>query len=309
MYDKKPKDRIAFVILHYLSAELTINCIDSILELGNHSAKFEPCVVVVDNASGNGSAEEVECRYCDNDTVVLLHNEKNEGFSRANNRGYRYALDTFSPKHVVIMNNDTVVEQGDFLDCTEVIFQREGHPFVIGPDIFVARKGFHQNPSQPAPQTREQVERRLNRHKYLRDHNGATPGALGKVRFIMTRLAVGRRLLNRRDLKRRQSFEGWKKPANGSMLHGAALIFTTSFIETDELPFYPETFLYEEEQILALRCERREWKTYYTPELQIIHFDDGSTDALTNDYDRKVHFVSKNEVESLSLLLSKWDDI
>lgn len=302
-------ESVAFVVLHYLSADLTIDCLESLLALGKHSERFVPKVVVVDNASNNGSMERVEERFGGRDDVLLLRNETNEGFSRANNRAYAAAVEAFAPAHVVVLNNDTVIEQEDFLDGIERVFVDQGCPYVVGPDIFVRRKDVHQSPFLPAPRTRERVQELLENMQYLEAHDGVPRSWYGKVRHLMTRTASGRRFFERRDLRRQRSFEGWKEPAEGCVLHGAAIIFTRAFVATGELPFVPETFLYEEELILALRCQNRGWKTYYTPELQVIHYDDGSTDLATKDYDRKRQFLRKNEIVSLGIILDNWDEI
>lgn len=303
------REKVAFVVLHYLSAELTQDCLESLLALGAGSEHFEPAVVVVDNASNNGSTEQVEARFGSCENVRFLRNEANLGFSRANNRGFQLAVEEFAPAHVVVLNNDTVIRQAGFLDELERIFEEQGRPHVIGPDIFVERKGIHQSPWMPAPMTRERIEARLENMRYLEAHGGVPRSLHGKIRHLMCRTAAGRRFFEQRDLKRLAAFEGWREPAEGSLLHGAAIVFTRAFVAEGLLPFVPETFLYEEEQILALRCQQRGWRTYYTPELQVIHYDDGSTDLATKDYDRKQRFLRKNEIESLQTLLAAWDTL
>ena len=44
-------------------------------------------------------------------------------------------------------------------------------------------------------------------------------------------------------------------------------------------------------------------------ELQIIYYDDGSTDLATKDYDRKQRCLRTNEIESLQTLLAAWDTL
>ena len=53
--------RICFVILHYKTADDTIKCIESIRQLDK-----QVHIVVVDNASGNGSIAKVEERFKEN---------------------------------------------------------------------------------------------------------------------------------------------------------------------------------------------------------------------------------------------------
>ena len=72
-----------YVILHYLTAEDTINCVESILK------QNEECkIIIVDNASNNGSIEQIEERYKKNTSIIIIKNEKNLGFADGNNICY-----------------------------------------------------------------------------------------------------------------------------------------------------------------------------------------------------------------------------
>lgn len=63
-------------------------------------------VVVVDNGSTDGSADEAKSRF--GDRLVLLRNDRNEGFARANNQGFRAARGEW----LFLVNNDAVPEPG-----------------------------------------------------------------------------------------------------------------------------------------------------------------------------------------------------
>ena len=81
-------DTIAFVVLHYNVPEVTRQCVDSIRTLqGNKKKK----IVIVDNASPDGSGVLLEKEYAQDEDIKVLVSERNEGFARGNNRGYHYA--------------------------------------------------------------------------------------------------------------------------------------------------------------------------------------------------------------------------
>ena len=78
---------VCFVILHYMALEETVVCVESIL----HNVEGEKRIVVVDNASPNGSVKQLRERYEDEPLVDVIETGKNLGFARGNNFGYRYA--------------------------------------------------------------------------------------------------------------------------------------------------------------------------------------------------------------------------
>ena len=65
----------AYLILHYKNADVTEQCIESLLK---HDME-DSCIIVVDNASDNGSYEILTEKYGNNDKLHFLHNEKNLG--------------------------------------------------------------------------------------------------------------------------------------------------------------------------------------------------------------------------------------
>ncbi|MCU1347073.1 MAG: glycosyltransferase, group 1 family domain/glycosyl transferase, group 2 family domain protein [Acidobacteria bacterium] len=95
--------RVSIIIVSYNNIELTRLCLDSVLRNSMHP-NLE--VLVVDNASGDGSAEWLQ--GLTDERVRVLVNRENAGFAAANNQGLRMATGT----HFVLLNNDTVVPRG-----------------------------------------------------------------------------------------------------------------------------------------------------------------------------------------------------
>lgn len=88
-------------------------------------------VIVVDNASADGSADMVEREFPD---VTLVRSSKNLGFPGGNNLGYGYA----HGRYFLLLNSDTVVPKGTFTALVEFADQdpRVGllGPRVLNPD-------------------------------------------------------------------------------------------------------------------------------------------------------------------------------
>lgn len=94
--------RVAVVVVNYNGRHHLDYCLPSIL-----STAYEACdVIVVDNASTDGSAELVRSSY---PRARLLASPTNRGWAGGNNLGIRQAL-TDGCSYVVLQNNDTLVD-------------------------------------------------------------------------------------------------------------------------------------------------------------------------------------------------------
>jgi N-acetylglucosaminyl-diphospho-decaprenol L-rhamnosyltransferase len=105
------------VIVSYRSRDLLRRCLES---LRTHSPSRPQHVVVVDNASGDGTAELVRAEFPE---VELMQSGSNLGFSRATNLGIRAGR----AEHVLALNPDTRVREGALDRLLEVM---DEHPEV-----------------------------------------------------------------------------------------------------------------------------------------------------------------------------------
>lgn len=95
---------LSIIIVNWNTKEYLRRCLNSIEHL-RMNLSYE--VIVVDNASGDGSASLVREDY---PQVKLIANNSNQGFARGNNQGLRIAKGKF----IVILNPDTVIQHGVF---------------------------------------------------------------------------------------------------------------------------------------------------------------------------------------------------
>lgn len=90
---------VSIIIVNYNTCALTLQCLQSIYkEIWGIS--FE--VIVVDNASTDNSIVQIREMY---PAVILIANNENLGFGRANNLGVKYAKGTY----LFFLNSDTIV--------------------------------------------------------------------------------------------------------------------------------------------------------------------------------------------------------
>ncbi len=96
---------LSVIIVSYENERLTRECVESVLENTLHP-DFE--VIVVDNASSDGSANFLRHLQLRESRVQVIQNEDNRGFAEANNQGLALARGDL----LVLLNNDTVVPRG-----------------------------------------------------------------------------------------------------------------------------------------------------------------------------------------------------
>lgn len=89
---------VSIIIVNYNTKTLTKNCIDSIVSQ-THGVSYE--IILVDNASSDGSVEVFE----NDNRINFIKSDKNLGFGKANNLGYRYS----QGKYVFLLNSDTLL--------------------------------------------------------------------------------------------------------------------------------------------------------------------------------------------------------
>lgn len=99
---------IAIIVLNWNGRDLTLDCLRSLEGITTPDLR----IILVDNASSDGTAEAVRRRY--HARVTLVENAENLGFAAGNNVGIRRALDD-GADFILLLNNDTVVAE-DFVD-------------------------------------------------------------------------------------------------------------------------------------------------------------------------------------------------
>lgn len=102
------------VLLNWNRFDDTVECIDSL----KRSSVPIVRIIVLDQASPDGSGGRLERFYIGDDQIVLIHNESNCGFAAGVNVGIRHAL-AMGAEMVFLINNDTIVANDCIRDLSE----------------------------------------------------------------------------------------------------------------------------------------------------------------------------------------------
>lgn len=269
---------MTFVILHYNNIDETMECLDSL-------EKFNSNIVVVSNSKDYDNLKMIEKRV----SKVII-NEENIGFAKANNIGCKYAIEHFQPDFLCVINNDVIIEQKDFITQVEKLYKKYKFD-ILGPKI-LPEESDSCNPFY-AYKTLDEVRERIKYTEKL-------------IKIYQNKFL---RLLLNIYLKLKAPFRKEKKTTNGSSeqlnvaLHGCALIFSKKYYKKYNDVFYNGTFLFHEEEFLALRAKENNLVMLYSPKIELYH-KEGSSLAKKfqkQKYDSLI-FRNKEILKSLKLL-------
>ncbi len=224
--------KLSIVIVNWNVEEDLTNCIRSITE---NAPAGEHEVIVVDNASTDASAQMVKEQF---PQVILVVNEENLGFAKANNIGIARSRGEF----ILLLNPDTVVHPGS-LDALLKFMNDNEDVGVCGPKL-VNTDGTTQPSARAFPTLRGII------HCFT----------------IMRAIPIFRRQYNKwlmRDFAHDRQMDV-------DQVMGAALMTRRSILE--QLGGMDEAFfMYYEEVDLCYRIKQAGWRIVFTPEPVITH--------------------------------------
>lgn len=298
-------ERLGFVILHYNALKETIDCVSSIqekIDTDNYA------VVVVDNCSPNGSGKELQKKYESSDRVTVICTDNNLGFAKGNNEGYKYAKDVLKCDFICIMNNDTLIIQDDFFEVIKKEYDNSRFG-LMGPRVILKNDSdnsiYVKFPSKEFLEEELKIQKRdLFLMTWHLDHFVTA--------YKLTRNFINYKIRKKTRISRYRDFfkqEGTKERHENLILHGCCLIFSPVYMNEYEDAFNPDTFLYREEEILHLRCKKKNMGIVYNPNLLIKHLEDVSTDTVVRGNRDKMKFQMRNQIASLKVLLREMESM
>ncbi len=262
--------KIGVVILNYIVYQTTIETVTSFDKQDKNG--FEVVYVIVDNDSPNESFEKLQEEYKGRDDVIITCTKKNLGFANGNNHGCRKLFERMQPDFVIVSNDDILLpQQGLYqwiVDC-----YKKYHFAVLGPDIYSLNGKFHQSPGENFSQDKKVCKKAL--------------WNIQKDYYI----SIIKKALRRTNYTGYTTWENdlYEDVHENKTLHGSFQIFSASFFKEYSEPYDPGTFLYMEENILKLRCDKAGLPMVYEPSYQIHHLQAVSTNAANiNQSDKQI---------------------
>lgn len=237
---------LTVVIVNYNVQYFLDQCLKSVFRSGN---TLEMEVIVVDNNSVDGSQEMIREKY---PRVILIANQENSGFSKANNQAIRIA----KGRYVLLLNPDTVVEDDTL---TKVVRFMDKHPDAGGLGVKML-----DGQGQFLPESK----------RGLPTPDVAFFKIFGLAKLFPKSRTFGKYHLGYLDPEQTHEVE---------VLSGAFMLLRKEALEKtgylDE-----DFFMYGEDIDLSYRITQAGYKNYYFPETRIIHYKGESTKKSSVNY-------------------------
>ena len=247
---------LSIAIVNWNTRELLYNCLESII---SYPPECPFNIIVVDNASSDGSSEMIRERF---PQVCLIDNQENAGFARATNQ----AIKTTDSKYILLLNPDTVILPDALQNLVEFMETNPGAGAagsrVLNPD------GSLQTSCYVAPTLS---------HEFFR-------------LFHLSRLVP----YSAYQMKNwNTSF-----PRSVDIIQGDCLMVRKSALDQVG-PLDESFFIYSEDVDLCYRLQRASWGLYWVPEAQVIHYGGQSTRQVAAEmflqlYQSKLMFMRKH---------------
>lgn len=265
---------LSIIVVSYNTREMTLACLASVFETAG-DVNFE--ILVVENASSDGSAEAIAAAYPDESRLRMTVLQENIGFARANN----LAAETARGHFLLLLNPDTVVL----------------------PNALQALLAF----AADRPQAKIWGGRTWFADMTL----NATSCTGGQTLWSCFSMAFGlNSLFSRSEFFNPEYYGFWQcdRIREVDIVTGCFLLIETGFWRELE-GFDPKFFMYAEEADLCIRARALGARPTVTPEASIIHHGGASEPArapkMMRQFGAKVALMDKHWSAPASVL-GRW---
>jgi len=237
MTSSQPDDcAVSVIIVNWNTRDILRDCLASI----DAETKISHEVIVIDNASTDGSADMVAAEFPD---IRLIANTDNKGFAGANNQGLAAARGA----KVLLLNPDTIILDGA-IDVMADWLDAHGDVGCVGCQVL---------------EDADTIQRTCFAE--------TGPLNLALVEFGLQRLAP------RHPFWGRPEYGDWDRDTlrDVDVVSGMFMLAPRQVLETVG-PLDDAFFIYSEEADWCRRIRDAGWRCVFAPVAQIIHLDGGS---------------------------------
>ncbi|HVF39137.1 MAG TPA: glycosyltransferase family 2 protein [Gemmatimonadaceae bacterium] len=254
---------LSVIIVSYKCLDFLLDCLGSLLE-----ATDECQIIVVDNASGDGTGDVLRRDYPD---VTVIENDSNVGFPAANNQG----LEIAEAENILLLNPDTIVTKGA-IQSILTFMQRDALPKIAGPMVCSTDGSLQNTVHLEMPRPLRFVGEQIG---ILQDDASRLPAIVS---------------------------ESMSEPSLVAWVSGAALVFNRGVIE--RIGHLDERMFWAEDLDFCYRARAAGIPVYYLPGARIIHYGGESGKQnyrrmIYAQYSSRVAFAKKHFGRSTELTL------
>jgi GT2 family glycosyltransferase len=250
---------ISIIIVNYNTIELLRGCLTSLMQSEGRLCEL----IVVDNASTDGSADMVENEF---PGVLLVRNQMNVGFSKANNQGLRQA----KGRYFLMLNSDTIVRAHAVAAMAEFL----GSHAAAGAATckLMNADGTIQASISNRPGPMLLFFRLLGVSRMVSGDRAR--------RWL---LRTGGLFLGKTIRSYLTPYETHESPFEVENISGACLMLRREVV--GQVGFLDEEFfMYFEDMDYCLRLHDAGWKMYYLPQGEIVHLGGMSSGGRMRNY-------------------------
>lgn len=238
---------ISVIIVNYHSAKMVIDCINSIYEK-TKGVSYE--IIVVDNASGDGSVETLRDTF--GEKITVISSSVNLGFGKANNLGARQA----TGKYLFLLNPDTLLVNNAMKILYDYLEEK--------PKVGVAGGNLFSPDMTPTPSFC-----RVFDDLHLEKKRASWAALLGDR--ICAKLHIGQN-------RPMEEFNHTELPQKVAYIFGADMMLPRVLFEKIG-GFDPDFFMYAEEEELTWRITELGYDVVCVPRAKIIHLEGATLNA------------------------------
>ncbi len=240
------RKELSIIIVNFNTRILLRDCLLSIVE-NTQNVNYE--VVVVDNASSDGSREMIENEFR---WVRFLRNKKNVGFSKANNQGIQIALG----ENILLLNSDTLI-LGNCLFQVLSFMKSRADAGIVGCKV-------------------------LNHDKTLQLSCYHFPNLLTEVVFFTK--GVIKNIWDPVTWYKYMRYWDHKKIKEVDCVSGCFFLVKRSVFDTIGLLDENSFMYYEDSEFCKRLRTKTDYKIYYYPYAEIIHLQGASLKKTSTNY-------------------------